>query len=163
MKESKYTKEILEPLVKESVSLREVVLKLNLKYTGGTHGHIKRRLSVLNLDTSHFLGKAANCGEKHKGGINRVCPEHTLVLKDKNSPRTNAIYLRKALLMTGRPYRCIDCGLGPFYNDKPLTLQIDHENGVYWDNREENLKFRCPNCHSQTETFGSYNRNNSRC
>ncbi len=56
-----------------------------------------------------------------------------------------------------------------FFNDCPtrqsliwrntvVVLQLDHINGVFNDNRLENLRFLCPNCHSQTETFSGKNR-----
>ncbi len=48
---------------------------------------------------------------------------------------------------------CTLCGQGPEWNGKVLVLQLDHENGDCTDNRLENLRFMCPNCHSQTETF----------
>jgi hypothetical protein len=39
-----------------------------------------------------------------------------------------------------------------------LTLHVDHVNGDYCDNAEENLRFMCPNCHSQTENFAGRSR-----
>lgn len=56
-------------------------------------------------------------------------------------------------------YECAWCGLTNTYNGKPLTLQLDHINGINNDNRLENLRFLCPNCHSQTETWGGKNVN----
>ena len=50
-------------------------------------------------------------------------------------------------------YKCLECGIGNTYNNKPLSLQLEHKNGIHNDNRIENLCFLCPNCHSQTETF----------
>lgn len=41
------------------------------------------------------------------------------------------------------------------WNNKPLTLQLDHINGNHQDYRLENLRLLCPNCHSQIETFSS--------
>lgn len=56
-------------------------------------------------------------------------------------------------------YKCAECGIFNEYNGKPIILQLDHINGVNNDNRLENLRFLCPNCHSQTETWGGRNIN----
>lgn len=58
--------------------------------------------------------------------------------------------LRKKLL----PYVCALCKREPEWEGKSLTLQLDHINGNSTDNRLENVRFLCPNCHSQTENFG---------
>lgn len=49
------------------------------------------------------------------------------------------------------PYQC-SCGISEWL-DKPLSLHLDHINGNNKDNTLENLRFLCPNCHSQTETY----------
>lgn len=41
--------------------------------------------------------------------------------------------------------------------NKKITLQLDHINGINNDNRVENLRFLCPNCHSQTSTYTGKN------
>jgi len=51
-------------------------------------------------------------------------------------------------------YKCNYCGNDGEYNGKPLSLHLDHINGINDDNRLDNLRFLCPNCHSQTETYG---------
>lgn len=48
---------------------------------------------------------------------------------------------------------CVECGIGPQYNNKYLCLQLDHINGVHTDNSLQNLRILCPNCHSQTATY----------
>ena len=54
-------------------------------------------------------------------------------------------------------YKCTCCGIGAIWNDKKLCLQLDHLNGVNNDNRLDNLRFLCPNCHSQTDTYAAKN------
>ena len=55
------------------------------------------------------------------------------------------------------PYKCAICGNTGFWNNMPLNLQIDHINGISNDNRIENLRWLCPNCHAQTDTYGGKN------
>lgn len=51
------------------------------------------------------------------------------------------------------PYECAKCKNKGEWDNKPLSLQLEHKNGVNNDNRLENLEFLCPNCHSQTDSY----------
>lgn len=51
---------------------------------------------------------------------------------------------------------CQGCGLIEWLG-KPLIMHIDHINGKRNDHRLENLRMLCPNCHSQTPTYGGKN------
>jgi len=67
--------------------------------------------------------------------------------------KASTAYLKKLLIQEGRPYKCELCENPGTHNNKLLVLQLDHINGISYDNRKENLRFLCPNCHSQTETY----------
>lgn len=81
-----------------------------------------------------------------------------------NSTYTNTWRLKKRLINAGiLKDECLDCGIGTEWNGKILSLQLDHINGINSDNRLENLRILCPNCHSQTDTYaGSNNRGTSK-
>jgi hypothetical protein len=151
---SKYSHELLAPLVAESTSIAGVLRLLGLRPTGNSHAYISSRILRLGLDTSHFTGQGHLKG---RPAPNRRSPESYLILRDPMSREPESAQLRKALVSVGRLLLCEDCGTGAVWNGKPITLQIHHKNGVDYDDREENLAFLCPNCHSQTENFASRN------
>lgn len=77
----------------------------------------------------------------------------------ENSSYTNRTRLKIRLLKEHLiEYKCAICGNKGEWNNQPLTLQLDHINGINNDNRIENLRFLCPNCHSQTETYSGRNK-----
>jgi 5-methylcytosine-specific restriction endonuclease McrA len=56
-----------------------------------------------------------------------------------------------------KDYKCSYCGISE-WNGKELSLHLDHINGINNDNRLDNLRFLCPNCHSQTDTYCGKNK-----
>jgi endogenous inhibitor of DNA gyrase (YacG/DUF329 family) len=66
----------------------------------------------------------------------------------------------KKYLFEKRGDKCEDCGTGSIWNGKPLVLQLDHIDGDSDNNHPTNLRLLCPNCHTQTETFGSKGQGN---
>lgn len=54
-------------------------------------------------------------------------------------------------------YVCSACGTLPVWNGKPLTLQLDHVDGDLKNNSISNGRWLCPNCHTQTSTWGVLN------
>jgi hypothetical protein len=75
----------------------------------------------------------------------------------ERSPETNGKRLRRRLVAMGWLLRCAICDLSEWLG-RPIVLQVDHINGIPTDNRLENLRLLCPNCHSQTETYCGRNR-----
>lgn len=90
--------------------------------------------------------------------------EHQRIVQQKNRAREwskpyeemSHTSVRKRLLHE-RNYTCEECGIGNMYNGKPLTLELDHIDGNSKNNKRENLRILCPNCHSQTPTHRAKN------
>jgi transposase len=71
-----------------------------------------------------------------------------------DKPKTSRVHLKRKLIQQGILKEiCDECKLEPWWNGKKLVLHLDHINGLPKDNRLENLRLLCPNCHSQTETY----------
>ncbi|HEY3714219.1 MAG TPA: HNH endonuclease [Jatrophihabitantaceae bacterium] len=143
-----YTEELLREAVAASTSFAGVLRYLGLRQAGGTQAHIARRVRHFGIDTSHFLGQS------HARGVRsnrRLKPEQVLIVRPPGSLRVKAPVLRRVLVEVGRPYLCERCGLDP--REIPVTLHVDHIDGDWLNNREENLRFLCPNCHSLTPNY----------
>lgn len=136
----KYSDEQLIRAVHDSETLQQVLDKLNLI---GGHARIKEKILQLQLDTSHWKNFSGSKSRK-------ILPLEKL-LKNNTSIQTSNL---KSRLVNNEylDYKCSICGISE-WNNKYLSLQLDHINGRRKDNRLENLRLLCPNCHSQTETF----------
>jgi 5-methylcytosine-specific restriction endonuclease McrA len=79
------------------------------------------------------------------------------VAKLLSSPRRNRTHIKGRLLRAGLlQNRCQVCDLTE-WRGKPINMHLDHISGMKTDHRLENLRMLCPNCHSQTETYGGRN------
>lgn len=153
---AKYTKDLLQEAVDNSTSVRGVLKYLNLKQAGGTQAHISRKIKDFEIDTSHFLGQAWNKGQTFTRV--RKQTQDILIVRPPGSSREKTHLLKRAMLESGLEETCSWCPVGSTWNGKPITLEIDHENGEWLDCRIENLRFLCPNCHSQTKTYCNYSK-----
>jgi hypothetical protein len=145
----KYSDADLRRAVAESLSMAEAMRHLDIKITGGSYSHLRKRIRSANLDTSHFLGQAINRGKPGR----RLPASEILVVLPPGSPRPSGHRLKRAMIESGVPYECALCGLGPEWQGQTLNLAVDHIDGDFLNGALDNLRFLCPNCHAQTSTW----------
>lgn len=146
---SKYPdKEELESIVKESYSYSEVLRKIGRKVTGSNHSHLKNKLVKMEISTKHFNSNFNIFSVK-----NKPKPiEEVFVVLPEGSRRPRREQLLRSLLAIGVKYLCGVCGMEPIWQGKTIILEVDHIDGNFLNNLQENLRFICPNCHSQQKT-----------
>lgn len=137
-------------LVAESLSISEILRKLNLCHSG--FKTVVARIKEDNLDYSHLpIGGAT----RYYGYTKEAIPLSDVLVEHSTY---NRYHLKNRLLKEGLlDNKCAICGLEPTWQNKVLVLVLDHENGIRDDSRLFNLRLLCPNCNSQTNTFSGRN------
>ena len=143
----------LKELVKNSNTIGDILKVFNLPNRGGNHHTLKRRLDEEKIDYSHIpLGLNAN-----KCRTFDVTPIEYDELFRENSPHSRSTVKKYIIRDKLLPYKCDCCGFNGQWNGKELVLILDHINGINNDHRLSNLRFLCPNCNSQQDTFAGKN------
>jgi hypothetical protein len=135
--------------VQSESSIAGVLRKLNLRPVGGNYQSIKNHIKRLNLNTGHWTGQGWRKGSTN--AVRKARPLDEVLVA--NSPTTATWHLRNRLINAGLlEARCSQCFIVD-WQGQPLSLHLDHTNGDRTDNRIDNLRLLCPNCHSQTPTY----------
>ena len=135
--------------VKTSKSLAQSLRKLNRSIVGSNYRFLKKAIDRLNLDISHWEPFGRHISKL------KISWDKILILNSPHplfSARIKRL-IKEELLQN----KCQICKSNPVWQNKSLTLRLDHKNGNHNDNRIENLRFICPNCDSQLPTYGSKN------
>lgn len=144
----KTPKEDFIEIINESNTIKEVIVSLGLDLCTSHYKTINARIKEDNIDTSHFNPYL------NRKSVEKISLDEILI---ENSTYSR-VSLKRRLIDDGLLEECCSiCKIGNEWNGRFLSLQLDHINGVNDDNRIENLRLLCPNCHSQTDTFGSRN------
>jgi hypothetical protein len=145
----KISKQELEQIVKNNDSISKILILLGVRVKSYYYEALRKRLDEDNINYSH-IPKGSNCNKGKKLFREKTPLKNILIEKSTyNRCHLKARLLNEKILDN----KCLICGQLPIWNNKQLIMILDHKNGIYNDNRIENLRMLCPNCNSQQDTF----------
>lgn len=139
-KYEKITKSKLEEVIDDANTISDIAIALGYTVTGYSLKKIRTKLKEFDIE---FESKKCLT-------LKRPIREYLV----ENCEYYNKARLKRNLLKEGLlNYHCYICNNEGEWLGNPLSLHLDHINGVNNDNRLENLRMLCPNCHTQTDTY----------
>jgi hypothetical protein len=153
-----WTDDQLRDAVKASRSIAQTIRALGLVAAGGNYDQVQRRIKTLGLDTSHMTGRGWNIGGAFKPYVQRPLEDVLVPGRWTSSHRLKLRLFRAGL----KAPRCELCGWSEPAPDGRVPVELDHVNGDRFDNRLENLRILCPNCHSLQPTHRGLNKQHLR-
>lgn len=150
-----YSVEEIKSFINTSDTIQEVLQKIGFKSLNGSgcrqvfFNYVKDH----NLSLDALKERTKKKKREHLQGLHKIISASYEECFCENSKIARHSVKEKIIKDNLIPYKCDLCGNTGSWNGQLLSLQLDHINGINNDNRLENLRFLCPNCHSQTETF----------
>lgn len=143
-------------IVARASSYADILRECGIQYKGGNVNTVKRRISLLKLDDSH-IPKGVGSNQHRKFEYRQVSKEEAMKEYFIDGKHQRATTIKRLVLRFGLlNYKC-ECGNDGSWNGNRLVLQLDHKDGNTENNKLLNLRFLCPNCHSQTKNFAGKN------
>jgi hypothetical protein len=158
-KATRWTETQLRAAVANSSSVRQVLIQLGLVPEGGNYRQVQRRMTHLAISTSHFTGQGWNRGWKFDPRPKTASLSELLVAGRWTSTQKLKLRLIREGLLS---QKCQICGWAEKSLDGRIPVELDHINGDNSDNRLENLRILCPNCHSLQPTHRGSNQKRRR-
>ena len=117
-----------------------------------------------NLQRGKKIAHCIHCNLILNGRLGKYCStkcqvDYRYKLKLDSGIHSNGVVKRWLTETYG--YKCMCCGISE-YNNKPITLELEHKDGNSENNDLVNLELLCPNCHSQTPTYKAKNKGKGR-
>ncbi len=154
MRIRKWTDEELTLAIGKSRSIRQVLIILGLRPIGGNYQQILKHILRLKLNIGHFTGQGWNVdGHFHPRQAIKLS-ELLVVDSDFQSYKLKTRLIKEGL----KELKCEICGWSQKTPDGRIPVELDHINGDHRDNRIENLRVLCPNCHSLQTTHRGINK-----
>ena len=144
----------LQRAVDKSFSVRAVLVALGLVPAGGNYQQIQSAITRLDIDTSHFTGQGWRSGCTFEFVPKKELPEILV----KNSHFQSYKLKNRLFRAKLKKPRCELCSWAEMAEDGRIPVELDHINGDRHDNRIENLRILCPNCHSLQSTHRGKNK-----
>jgi len=148
----RFESEFLQEILDNSKSYVELFNKMDLKVSKSLIKMLQYRIKKENLNREKFIENTKKNMFPFEKKLEDILIENSTYLSSSNLKT-------KLLKYESINYQCYICGISR-WNNKKLVLQLDHINGINNDNRIENLRLLCPNCHSQTETYAGKKKKN---
>ena len=147
----RYSEEEARAAVAAARSHFDAMVRLGVRPAGGNHATLKKYLALWGISTDHFDWGGARPPRRE------AIPLDEVLVEGSNYARKR---LKRRLVEAGlKELRCEMCGQGEIWRGLRMGLVLDHVNGVWNDNRLENLRFLCPNCNATLDTHcGRKNR-----
>lgn len=160
-RKERYSEENMRLSVEKASSIKEALEFMGLRAAGGNYKVFHKYAKEYSLDVSHF-------DEYKKNRVNilnvrkQITPLSEILVENSSYSRS---FLKQRLYKEGLKERCCEmlgCNQGELWMGKKISLILDHINGIYNDNRIENLRIVCPNCNAALPTHaGKNNKSNN--